>query len=54
MIMGGIHPRLLSKLSDDADRWLPSDKNDSGGVEAARNYIRDEISKRYEQPFITI
>lgn len=61
MIIGGIHPRLRSKLIDDVERWMPKG-NKSGKakgqerIEKERNkfssYMREEILQGYDQPFM--
>ncbi len=61
MIIGGIHPRLRSKLIDDINRWMPNGgKNGKAKspecIEKRKkefaDYMRDEIQQRYDQPFM--
>jgi hypothetical protein len=61
MIIGGIHPRLRSKLIDDINRWLPNGGKNGKAKNPERiekrkkefaDYMRDEIQQRYDQPFM--
>jgi hypothetical protein len=61
MIIGGIHPRLRSKLIDDVNRWMPNGGKNGKAKNTERlekrrkefaDYIRDEIQQRYDQPFM--
>ncbi len=61
MIIGGIHPRLRSKLIDDINRWMPNGGKNGKTKNPERmekrkkefaDYMRDEIQQRYDRPFM--
>ncbi len=61
MIIGGIHPRLRSKLIDEIERWMPNGGKTSKAKHPERiekrkkefaEYLQTEIQEDYDQPFM--
>lgn len=68
MIIGGIHPRLRDKLTDDVERWMPNGRKNGKAKNAKdiekrkepiekrqkefADYMRKEILQGYDQPFM--
>lgn len=61
MIIGGIHPRLRSKLIDEVERWMPNGGKTAKAKHPERiekkkrefvEYLRAEIREGYDQPFM--